>query len=49
MASEGEGHTYSVRVDRCSLVRRETDYHRGIRLEVALDAGREYNPLVPNG
>ena len=49
MAGEGEECAHPARVDRCSLVRAEADYHEGIGLETALNAGGEYDPLVPNG
>ena len=39
MASKGEGHAHPARVDRCSLVRGEIDYHEGAGLEAAPDAG----------
>ena len=49
MAGKGERRAHPAKVDRCSLVRREVDYHGGARLEAAPNAGGEYDPLVPNG
>ena len=49
MTSESEGRAYPARIDRCSLMREEANYHRGIGLEAALDVGSEYDLFVPNG
>ena len=48
MAGKSEGRAHPAKVDRCSLVRREIDYHEGIGLEVAPDIDGEYNLLVPS-
>ena len=45
---KGEGRAYPARVDRCSLMRGETDHYGGAGLEAALDAGGEYDLFVPN-
>ena len=45
----GEGCAHPVRIDWCSLVRGEVEYHRCTGLEVAPDAGGEYKLLVPSG
>ena len=48
MASEDEGRTHSAKIDQCSLMQREANYHESTGLEEALDAVSEYDPLVPN-
>ena len=47
MASKGEGRAHLARIDQYSLVRGEANYYGGAGLKVALDAGDEYDPLVP--
>ena len=49
VANEDERHAHPARIDRCSLVRGETDYHGSVGLEVAPDVDGEYDLLVPSG
>ena len=49
MVGKGERRAHPARVDRCSLIRGEADHYEGVRLEVAPDAGSEYDLIVPNG
>ena len=49
MASDSERCAHPTRVNQCTLVRGDIGYHGVKGLEVALDAGDEYDPLVPNG
>ena len=49
VTNEGEGHAHPARVDRCSLVQGEVDYHESKRLEIAPDIDGEDDLLVPNG
>ena len=46
MAGEGKGCAHPARVDRCSLMQGEADYYGGIGLEVAPNAGDEYDSLI---
>ena len=48
VASEDEGRAHPVRIDQYSFVREKTDYRGGAGLEMAPDAGGEYDPLISN-
>ena len=48
MADQDERRAHPIRVDRCSLVRREADHHGDAGLEAAPDTDGEYDSLVPS-
>ena len=49
MVSKGEGRAHPTGINRCFHMREKVDYHESAGLEVAPDAGGEYDLFVPNG
>ena len=47
MTGKSKGRAHPTRIDRCSLVRGETNHHAGAKLETTIYAGGEYHPHVP--